>query len=157
VEISAQKRLSEIPLYGIASVTWARALFTPLDGRERPGAYDQRVVMSIGGGYRFDDRWEASARFRYATGRPTTPFRPDGSQDARLLYSERLKDFHALDVRVDRRWNFARWNLIVYLDVQNVYDNEYSGGLRWNAREQRVEEKEASIGLLPSVGISAEF
>ena len=157
VELSAQKRLSEVPLYGTVSLTWARSFFTSLDGVERPGAYDQRVVGSAGGGYRFDDRWEASARFRYATGRPYTPFRSDGTQEAGQLYSERLSDFHALDLRVDRRWNFERWNLVAYVDIQNVYNNKYGSGVRWNVREQRVEEREASIGLLPSIGVSAEF
>jgi len=62
-----------------------------------------------------------------------------------------------MDIRVDRRWNFAAWDLIAYLDIQNVYNNKYSGGVRWNAREQRVETNENAIGLLPSIGISAEF
>ena len=36
---------------------------------------------------------------------------------------------------VDRRWNFAAWNLVAYYDVQNVYNNKSTGSVRWNARE----------------------
>jgi hypothetical protein len=157
LEVSAQKKMSDIPLYGLASLTWARTRFTALDGVERAGAFDQRLLANLSGGYRFDERWEASMRFRFGTGRPYTPFRADGTQDAGSLYTGRLRSFHALDLRVDRYWSFDRWSLIVYLDVQNIYDNKYSGTLRWNAREGRVEEDESNIGILPSIGVSAEF
>jgi hypothetical protein len=36
--------------------------------------------MNLSGGYKFDQFWEASLKFRYATGRPYTPYEPDGSQ-----------------------------------------------------------------------------
>lgn len=157
VEFLAQKKLSEIPLYGLASLTWAKTRFTALDGVERTGAFDQRVLVSLSGGYKFNEAWEASMRIRFSTGRPYTPFNPDGTQIVGELYDGRVRDFHALDLRVDRRWNYSGWNLVVYLDVQNVYNNKASGGFRWNARERRVEEDENGIGLLPSIGISAEF
>jgi hypothetical protein len=157
VEFLAQKKMSEIPLYGLASVTWAHTRFTALDGVERPGAFDQRVLANMSGGYRFGERWEASMRFRFGTGRPFTPFNADGTQDVESLYTGRLRSFHALDLRADRYWNFSRWSLTVYLDVQNVYNNRYSGTLRWNAREQRVVEDQSNIGILPSIGVSAEF
>jgi hypothetical protein len=152
-----QKKPDDVPLYGILSVTWSRTRFAALDGIDRPGAFDQRLVISTSGGYRFNEQWEASMRFRYASGRPLTPFNPDGTQAISALYSERLKAFHALDLRGDRRWNFERWNLVVYLDIQNVYNNRYVSALRWNAREQRVEGNQANIGIIPSIGVSAEF
>lgn len=157
VELFLQKKLSEVPVYGIASITVGRAVFAALDGVERAGAFDQRVILTLSGGYRFDERWEASGKFRFATGAPYTPFRDDGTQDASLYNSERVKSAHSLDLRIDRRWNFARWNLIVYLDIQNVYNNKFSGAVRWNAREGRVESDESAIGILPSIGVSAEF
>jgi hypothetical protein len=157
IEFLLQKKLSEIPLYGIMSLTWAQTLFAPIDGVERPGAYDQEVIGSLSGGYRFNERWEVSARFRVATGRPYTPFNDDGTQDVAQLYGERLDPFHSLDLRVDRRWSFERWNLIVYLDVQNVYNNKYVSGYRWNARERKAEPIQSSIGVIPTLGVSAEF
>lgn len=157
IEFLLQKKLSDIPVYGIIAVTVGRTVFTALDGVERPGAFDQRVIFNLSGGYRFDERWEASAKFRFASGAPSTPFNPDGTQDVDRYNSERVQSAHSLDLRVDRRWNFSRWNLVVYLDVQNVYNNKSSGSVRWNARERRVETNENSIGILPSLGVSAEF
>lgn len=157
VELLLQKKLSDIPLYGILSVTVGRSRFTALDGVERAGSFDQPVLVALSVGYRFDERWEASARFRYGSGRPYTPFNADGSQDPERYNSERLAARHSLDLRVDRRWNFSAWNLIVYLDIQNIYGFKEQSGVRWNAREQRAETDESAIGVLPSIGVSAEF
>jgi hypothetical protein len=157
VELLLQKKLSEIPLYGLASVTLSRNAFTALDGIERSGAYDQQVILNLTAGYQFDERWEASMKFRFATGRPYTPFTSTGTQNVSEYNSLRVDAGHGLDIRVDRRWNFSSWNLIAYVDIQNIYNNKGSGTVRWNAREQRVESNENAIGILPSIGVSAEF
>ena len=157
IEFLLQKKLSESPLYGLVSLTYCDTRFTPLDGVERSGSFDQRFIANLSAGYRFDDRWEANIRFRYGTGRPYTPFNPDGTQDVSAYNSLRLPVGHSLDVRIDRRWNFSCWNLITYLDIQNIYNFKYTGNVTWNAREQRVETNENSIGILPSIGVSAEF
>jgi len=157
VEFLAQKKLSEIPLYGLVSLTLGKALFTALDGVARPGSFDQEVIFNISVGYKFNESWEASAKFRFATGRPYTPFNPDGTQDAERYNAERVPASHSLDLRVDRRWNFSTWNLIAYVDLQNVYNNKIAGSARWNARTQQVEITENAIGFLPSIGVSAEW
>ncbi len=157
LELLLQKKLSDVPLYGLVSVTLAKTLFTALDGIERPGSFDQRAIVNIAGGYKFNERWEASSKFRFSSGRPYTPFNTNGTQNIADYNSQRTRSAHSLDVRVDRRWNFAAWNLIAYVDIQNVYNNKLSGGVRWNAREQQVEFDESSIGILPSIGVSAEF
>lgn len=157
IEFLLQKKLSDIPFYGLAGLTLSRARYTSLDGAERPGAFDQSVIFNLSFGYRFDEKWEASAKFRFASGYPYTPFNPNGTQNVAFYNSERTAPVHGLDIRVDRRWNFAAWTLITYLDVQNIYNNKHTGSVRWNAREQRVEMDENSIGILPSIGVSAEL
>jgi hypothetical protein len=156
IEFSAQKRLSEIPCYGLLSVTWNTAKFTALDGIQRDGTYDQRWILNISGGYLFDQSWEVSTKFRFATGRPYTPFNADGTQSIAKYNSERLPDFHTLDVRVDKRWFYEHYTLITYIDLQNIYSRKNLSGYRWNSREHKIEEQ-SSIGLLPSIGISLEF
>ena len=131
--------------------------FTALDGIERPGAFDQQILITLSAGYRFDERWEASTKFRFASGQPYTPFNPNGTQNVTAYNSLRVKSAHSLDIRVDRRWSFTTWNLVAYIDVQNVYNNKFTGAVRWNAREQRVESDENGIGILPSIGVSAEL
>jgi hypothetical protein len=96
-------------------------------------------------------------KFRYASGEPYTPFDADGTQRVSSYNTLSIPDLHSLDVRVDRRWNFATWDLVAYLDIQNIYNKKLSGSVRWNAREQRAEIDESAIGILPSIGVSAEF
>ena len=37
-------------------------------------------------------------------------------------FSERLPEFHQLDMRIDKTWTFNRWKLGLYLDIQNLYN-----------------------------------
>lgn len=156
LELSIQKKASEIPHYGIISVTYSKARFTALDGIERDGSYDQRLIINATGGYIFNESWEASLRFKFATGNPYTPFNIDGTQSVVYYNSRRFKSFHSLDVRVDKRWDFDRWNLITYLDIQNIYNNKNTNIIRWDYRKNKVAENN-SIGILPSIGVSLEF
>ncbi|MDK9700621.1 MAG: TonB-dependent receptor [bacterium] len=156
VELLIQKRLSEIRSYGIASFTFGRTDFTGIDGKKRPGSYDQRMIMNISGGYVPNAKWEFSGKFRYGTGAPYTPYDNVGKQSAASYNTKRIPDFHSIDLRVDRRWNRSGWTLVTYLDIQNAYNHQNVSSYNWNEREQKVEEN-TDIGILPSIGISAEF
>ena len=41
--------------------------------------------------------------------------------DYNQLNTQRLKPFHQLDIRVDKKFYFNNWGLNLYLDIQNVY------------------------------------
>ncbi len=156
IELSAQKKLSDIPFYGIMSLTYSESRFTPLDGITRPGVYDQKWILNLSGGYKFNEKWEASMKFRFASGSPYTPFEPGGTQLVSRYLSMYYEPLHSLDVRVDRRWYFSSLTLITYVDIQNIYNNKRSNSIRWNPRTQMA-ERGGSIGILPSIGISLEF
>jgi hypothetical protein len=156
VELSFQKKLSDIRCYGILSFSYSKTEFTALDNITRPGAYDQRWILNLSGGYKFDEKWEAGFKFRYASGRPYTPFTNSGSQLVSDYLSNNYKALHSLDLRVDKRWFFEKFTLITYIDVQNIYNNKYANYLRWNPRT-RTAQNDPSIGILPSIGISLEF
>ncbi len=155
-ELSLQKKLSDIPYYGILSFTYSKTDFTSLDGIQRDGAYDQNWIFNLSGGYKINKYWEVSSKFRFASGRPYTPFQNDGTQLIADYNSRRLKSAHSLDIRVDKRWFFSGWTLITYIDIQNIYNQKNLSGIRWDRRERRIDES-SSIGILPSIGISAEF
>ncbi len=155
-ELFLQKKFSEIPCYGTVSLSYSRTAFTALDDVERSGSFDQRWILNMGGGYILKDTWEFSGKFRVATGRPYTPYNPDGTQDASRYNSERIPTNHSLDLRADRRWVFDSWTLITYIDVQNVYNRKPRSVPLYNERTRQREENQ-SIGILPSIGISAEF
>jgi len=148
--------MSEIPCYGILSLTYSKSDFKALDGITRSSSYDQNWLLNLSGGYRFNMYWEISTKFRFASGRPYTPFDDNGVQSISNLNSRRLKSIHSLDVRVDRRWIFKNWTLITYIDIQNIYNRRNLSGIRWDPIKRTVDET-SSIGILPSIGISAEF
>jgi len=160
-ELFVQKQLSEIPLFGLASVSVARTTFDGADGVARPGSFDTRAIGNAVLGWRPNAKWELSCKFRIASGLPTTPFITTGADAGRQDFSqwnegERLPVFHALDVRVDRRWSLRSVQLVGYIDIQNVYGRENVSGLQWDQREQSV-LRNTSIGLLPSIGFSIDF
>ena len=155
-ELSIQKKLSETPYYGILSLTYSKAKFTALDGKERIGSYDQTWIFNISGGYKINSEWETAIRFKYSTGKPYTPYNSDGTQSVDEINSIRFPVNHSLDVRVDKRWFFSKWTLITYVDIQNIYNRKNITGVRWDPRTQAPEFNE-NIGILPSIGISAMF
>ncbi len=156
IEFSAQKKLSDLPFYGLVSVTYNQTKFRALDGVERRGSYDQNLILNISGGYQFTETLEGSMKFKYASGRPVTPFNADGTQSVALYNSTSLTPLHSLDLRLDKKWFFDRMTLITYVDVQNIYNRKNVSNIRWSPRENNVEEQK-NIGILPSIGVSLEF
>ena len=156
-EILLQKRLSEVPVYGLLSASYNRTRFTGLDGTRSVGAFDSPMVFNALLGWRPNPRWEYSGRIRSAAGLPTTPFTSGGVLDfTRYNAGERLPTFFALDVRIDRRFTFRRSQLVTYIDVQNATGRKNISQVAWDAR-LRAPKANESIGTLPSIGINWEF
>jgi len=155
LELFIQKKMSEVPCYGTVSVSYNQSKFTALDGFERPGSFDQTWIMNLGGGYIFNEKWEFSTKFRYATGRPYTPLDENGQRMISAYNSVRLDPNHSLDVRLDRRWG-GSWGLITYIDIQNIYNKKPSRIPTIDPNTGETSEGTA-LGLLPTIGISAEF
>ena len=156
-EVLLQKRLSDVPVYGLISASYNRTRFRGLDGSTSIGAFDSPLVLNGLLGWRPNARWELSGRIRSAAGLPTTPFSTDGQLDfTRYNSGDRLPTFFALDVRADRRFVFRGSQLVTYLDVQNATSRENISQIAWDTR-LRAPKPNESIGLLPSIGINWEF
>jgi hypothetical protein len=161
VELFVQKKLGEIPLFGLISLTMQQSNFTGLDGTSRPSPFDSRFIFNVAAGYRIGNVWELTAKFRLAQGLPTTPFVTSGPTAGSLDFSrynegERLPTFHAMDIRIDRRWSFQAWQLITYIDVQNVYGRKNITQLRWDPRTQDI-AKPLGVAVIPSIGLNVLF
>jgi hypothetical protein len=157
VELFIQKKMGDIPLYGLLSISLSETKFQSIDGKERFGAFDTRAIFNLSLGYRFNPEWEVSGKFRAATGLPTTPFLPSGTLDyTDYNNGERLPTFHALDLRADKRWFFTNFTLVTYIDIQNIYSRQNVSGIKWNYRTSSTEYQK-SIGILPTIGVSFEF
>lgn len=164
-EINLQKKYSEVPLYGQVSLSYGKSELTALNDKVYPNQFDQRFIFNLSAGYKFNEKWEISGKFRYYTGVPFTPvYRPDENKlkpgfiknEPEEYLSGRLDAGHHLDLRVDRYFNFAGWTLTVYLDIQNVYNFKIPQKPTYDFWDNKVNTT-GSIGLLPSIGISAEF
>ena len=162
IELLLQKRFSEIPCYGQISLGYNQSEYTAGNGKKYPGQFDQRFIFNISGGYVFNHRWEISSKFRYFTGAPYTPVYRPAENNGTIqnlpdeYLSQRLQAGHLLDVRVDRRLNFSNWAMIVFLDVQNIYNFKLQRRPRYDFWENTIEDRDG-LALLPSLGISAEF
>ena len=157
IELFIQKKFSEIPLYGLLSLTLADTKFKSLKGDYIRGAYDSPVILNATAGYRFNPEWELSGKFRLASGLPTTPFDNNGKRIYELYnQGDRLPLYHALDLRLDKRWYFENFTLNTYIDIQNLYGRKNVASYRWNPKLNKV-ESQAAIGILPSIGVNLEI
>ncbi len=156
IELSVQKRSTGQGIYGLISATYAQTEFTGLDGVKRPSAFEQEWIFNLSGGYIFDHQWEVSFKFRYASGRPVTPYNSNGTQSLSNYLTDNLPPLHTLDLRVDKRWDLGGLSLITYLDIQNIYNRSNVQNIRWDYKKMKVDDT-SSIGILPSFGISLEF
>lgn len=164
-EVNLQKKYSDIPLYGQISFSFGKSELTAPNGKVYPNQFDQRFIFNLSAGYKFNEKWEVSGKFRYFTGVPYTPiYRPTENpinpgfiKNEPLEYlKNRLDAGHHLDIRVDRYFNFQSWTLTVYLDIQNAYNFKIPQKPNYDFFENTVKTA-ASLGILPSIGISAEF
>lgn len=155
-EIFLQKALTN-RLYGTASFSYSDVKYKALDGIERRSDWDNRYVVNINAGYKIGKTWEVSAKFRLAGGRPYTPINPnDGTIDYDFYNTERLPVYHRMDVRAEKKWIFKSWMLTTYIDIQNIYNRENVYEYEWNPFKREIEANK-NLGILPTIGINAEF
>ena len=159
-ELFLQKKLGASPFYGQLSASVNRTRFTGIDGASTRGAFDTPVLANGVMGWRPNARWEVALRVRGSSGLPFTPFVDEGALAGTLDFAryntERISTFFAADVRVDRRFVVAGRQFIAFLDLQNVTNRANAVAPRWNPRLRRTEPN-ASVGLLPSIGLNFEF
>lgn len=164
-ELSFQKRFSDTPYYGQASLTYTKSILTANNGKDYPGQYDQRFIFSFIAGYILNQNWEFSSKFRFFTGAPYTPvYDPDKNpvnpgeiQNLPSEYlTERLDNSYVLDVRVDRYFLFDTYSFILFLDIQNVLNLKVPQKPRYDFGDQEVVTS-GDIGILPSIGFSFNF
>ena len=134
VELFAQQKLYK-GFYGIAAITLFRSQFTNAGSSEWvASSWDQRYIVNLTAGKKLKRNWELGAKFRLTGGRPYTPFdtlissyvqvwdvTQTGILNNAFINANRLPLNHQLDFRIDKKYFFKRWNLNLYLDIQNAY------------------------------------
>lgn len=162
VDLLAQKKFAAVPCYGTVGFTLSRTRYTAPNGSTYPGQFDQAAVFTLSCGYVINPRWEVSGKWRYASGAPYTPVYDPATNGGVIsnlpaeYLGARLAATHALDVRVDRRFSFTSWSIVAFLDIQNIYNYKAPVTPSWDFWEEEVVDRQ-SLGILPTLGVSAEF
>jgi TonB family protein len=137
------------------------------DGPGQPAhlfAYDETHVLSALGSYDLGLGWSVGARFRYVTGLPETPY-VGGLVDldagsyapvSGAQYAARLAPYDALDLRLEKEWDFRSWKLAAYVEVRNVYDAPNPEGTAYRYDYARSQPA-AGLPILPIVGVRGEL
>lgn len=131
IEFFVQKKLTD-RFFGILSYTYYRSLFSGADNKLVASSWDNRHLLSVTWGYKFPRNWELGLKFRYQGGAPYTPFDETASRlnfasqgrgvlDFTRLNTLRLGGFNSSDLRIDKKINFRKITLDVFLDVTNWY------------------------------------
>lgn len=128
--------------------------------------FDQTHILTAVGSYKLPFGFEIGARFRFVTGRPKTAlvhtfdiYQADSNSYSGQFgptNATRIKDFHQLDIRLDKNFVFQAWTLAIYLDVQNVY-NQPNVEATFTDYRQRQEYDVPGIPILPVLGIKASL
>ncbi len=172
--------------FGIMSVTVVRSEFTNDDKTYLPSSWDNKFILSFTAGKKFKRNWEIGARWRLLGGQPYTPYSlalssvkqnwdiyGQGVTDFTQVNANRLSPFHQLDLRIDKKYYFKKWNLNWYIDIQNLYNfkaqNQPYLLLQRDAEGKPLtdpnnsnnyllkELSNTSGQILPTVGIIVEF
>ena len=134
VELLGQQKLFK-GFYGIAAYTFVISEFKDKYGNYVPSSWDNRHLVSLTGGKKFNKNWELGIRWLFTGNSPYTPYNVEetvkkenwdvrgyGVNNFDELNSKRTGPYHQLDVRVDKKYFFKKWSLNLYLDIQNLYN-----------------------------------
>lgn len=173
-------------IYGILAVTLVRSEFTDKNDAFVPSSWDNRFILSLTGGKKFDKNWELGARLAVLGGPPYTPYdfptsslkqvwnvRGSGVPNYNLLDTKRNPLTYQLDVRLDKKYFFDKWSLDLYVDIQNITNATFElepflDTVKNDNGQPVTDPNDASRyllttipntagTLLPSVGIIVEF
>lgn len=137
IEFFVQQKLTR-KLFGVFSYTFYRSEFTGIDGNYTSASWDNRSLISLTAGYKFNKNWELGVKFRYQGAAPYTPYDEVASRlnfqtlgtgifNFAQVNSERLPAFHSGDIRIDKKWNYKKTTLDLFLDIQNFYNAQNIG------------------------------
>jgi hypothetical protein len=129
-EFFVQQKLIK-KLFYVFSYTYVRSSFSGSDNKLIASSWDNQHLISATLGYKFKKNWQLGLKYRLAGGLPYTPFDLNLSQQNYLLLgtgvldysrlnSKRLNLFNQLDLRIDKKFNFKRTSLDLFIDIQNV-------------------------------------
>lgn len=175
MEFTFQQKLTK-NFFGIFAYTLFKSEFTGLDNKFRPSVWDSRNLVSFTSGYKFKRNWEIGARYRFAGKTPyvvtnqaqTLAQYPRIVLDYTKLGEQNLPAFSQLDVRVDKKWNFKKVALDVFIDVQNLLSQQIPQPIRYGLNRDEtsgslitplslVTVEPQKTTTIPTIGVILDF
>jgi hypothetical protein len=170
----------------VFSYTFVRSEFRGLNSGMIPSSWDNKHLLNLTATRKFNRNWELGMKWRFVGGAPYTPYdlekssykaawdlQGQGYLDYSRFNTGRLKAFHQLDIRVDKQYFFNNWSLMLYTDIQNLYNHKAdqpalliresdSNGIPvtdpLNSLKYRLKYLDNESGtVLPTIGIIIEF
>lgn len=137
-----------------------------LTGEDFKYNYDQPWIVNLVSNHELNQDWTLGFKWRYQSGQLITPVvsaaqtNVDNPDKYVPVYgdlnSRRLPDIHKLDIRLDRNYQYKKWNMDLYVEVLNVYNQANVSGYKYN---EDYTDKEDITGLptIVSFGIKANL
>ena len=137
------------------------------DGRgEYDADFHRRHSLTAGAIWEINERWKLSARWKWASGRPTDDFIINDdvlgpgqplrfSKENINNNANQFKDFHTLNFRVDYRRPLGPLDVIAFLDVINVYGRSNEDELEFD--ERRGVNVANGVETFPQIGLRFEY
>ncbi len=130
-EFFAQQKLTK-RFYSVLSYTYFKSEYTNANDEYTPSSWDNRHLLSLVWGYKFNRNWELGIKLRFQGGVPYTPYDlitsrtnyltlGSGTLDYSKINTERLNNFNAGDIRIDKKWYYKKTTLDLFLDISNFY------------------------------------
>ncbi len=134
IELMIQQKLYK-GFYGLLTYTFVKSEFQDKNKKYVSSSWDNRHIINITLGKSFKHYWDVGIKWRFSSGSPYTPYDYEASRtisnwnvrymgiyDYSQINSKRLKSFHSLDVRVDKKFFWKFLSLDIYVDIQNIYN-----------------------------------
>ncbi|MCY4562407.1 MAG: TonB-dependent receptor [Flavobacteriaceae bacterium] len=176
LEVLYQRKLFK-GFYGILAYTFFFSEFSGLDGILKPSIWDNRHLISFNGGFKLNRNWELSWRWRFSGSTLYIPYDPVASIssypeliiDSENVGKENLGSFNIADLRIDKKWNFPKTALGVYIEVQNFlaqsipspeqlgYNRDDEGNILSPLKLVKIESSQDGGIPIPSIGLVLYF
>jgi hypothetical protein len=151
-----------------ATYSWSRARRDDKLGEgEYAADWDRPHAFGIVSAWQPSDHWTFSAKWKYASGRPTDAFVVHSdvlggagpvrySKELGRTNAERMPVYHSLSLRADYQRRFGPLSLVAYLDILNVYGRKNGNAYEWDER-RGLNVIEGLDEMLPTIGLRFEY
>lgn len=161
IDFCVQRKNNEKGPYASLTVSLTTSSFMAIAGREIPANFDYGKQLTFFGGWKFSGDFSVGIRFRYAGGRPYTPFDLEMSTLLREGYyqrfaynTSRMPEYSRLDIRVDKTFSISDKSIVTYAEVINALNRDNIYRYSWGEHGLSAEPQ---LSIVPVIGLSVKL